>query len=79
MIAFSSTRLSPSGDRRFQLKCQEELFVKRKDRAMIMVSHDPGFIQQHCHSAVVLVAGKLHSFNALDEAYAFYVKHDSEE
>jgi capsular polysaccharide transport system ATP-binding protein len=67
------------GDRRFQEKCQQELFVKRKDRAMIIVSHSAEFVRYHCDTAVVLVSGKLHPFNTVDEAYSYYVKHDSEE
>lgn len=60
------------GDSRFHEKCRVELFEKRKDRAMIIVSHDPGTIREHCERASVLVAGKLHFFEAIDDAYAFY-------
>jgi capsular polysaccharide transport system ATP-binding protein len=66
------------GDRRFQIKCHDELFVKRKDRAMIIVSHNPDFIKNHCNNAVVLVQGKLYPFESVDEAYRFYVQHDDE-
>jgi capsular polysaccharide transport system ATP-binding protein len=61
------------GDSRFHEKCQHELFEKRKDRAMIIVSHDANFIKAHCDHAAVLVAGKLHSFESIDEAYEFYI------
>jgi capsular polysaccharide transport system ATP-binding protein len=60
------------GDARFHEKCQHELFEKRKDRAMIIVSHDANFIKAHCDHASVLVAGKLHRFEHVDEAYDFY-------
>jgi capsular polysaccharide transport system ATP-binding protein len=60
------------GDSRFHQKCYEELFVKRADRAMIIVSHDPGYIREHCNLASVLVAGKLNDFNNVDEAFSFY-------
>ncbi len=63
------------GDSRFHEKCHTELFEKRKDRAMIMVSHDPGYIRAHCDHAAVLVAGKLHSFDQVDDAFAFYQAH----
>jgi capsular polysaccharide transport system ATP-binding protein len=66
------------GDRRFQEKCHQELFVKRRDRAMIIVSHNPEFIKVHCESAVVLVQGRLHPFDSVDEAFAFYRDHESE-
>lgn len=60
------------GDSRFQEKCRIELFEKRKDRAMILVSHDPGFIRAHCEQASVLVDGKLTSFEQVDDAFTFY-------
>jgi capsular polysaccharide transport system ATP-binding protein len=49
-----------------------ELFERRRDRALIIVSHDPGYIREHCSRAAVLVKGKLHSFDHIDNAYAFY-------
>jgi capsular polysaccharide transport system ATP-binding protein len=67
------------GDRRFQEKCREELFVKRADRAMIIVSHNPHFVRDVCNTAAVLVSGKLHKFNSVDDAYSFYLEHDSED
>jgi capsular polysaccharide transport system ATP-binding protein len=60
------------GDARFHEKCNIELFEKRKDRALILVSHDPGFIRAHCQTAAVLVKGKLKSFTNVDEAFAYY-------
>jgi len=63
------------GDSRFHEKCQYELFEKRKDRAMIIVSHQPHFIRTHCDKAAVLVGGKLYSFNIVDSAMDFYHKH----
>jgi capsular polysaccharide transport system ATP-binding protein len=61
------------GDSRFHAKCQVELFEKRKDRAMIIVSHDANFIRSHCDHAAVLIAGKLHAFDHVDQAYDFYL------
>lgn len=60
------------GDARFHDKCNHELFVKRGDRAMIIVSHDPGYIRAHCTRAAVLLDGKLHHLPSVDEAFAFY-------
>lgn len=60
------------GDTRFHEKCNEELFGKRGDRAMIIVSHDATFIRQHCSRAAVLVDGTLHEKPTLDESFAFY-------
>jgi capsular polysaccharide transport system ATP-binding protein len=60
------------GDSRFQEKCQHELFEKRKDRAMIIVSHLPEQIIHHCGRAAVLHAGKIHCFDHVTHAYEFY-------
>jgi capsular polysaccharide transport system ATP-binding protein len=60
------------GDTRFHEKCRIELFEKRKDRAMIIVSHDPTYIKEHCQHASVLVKGKLTSFDLVDDAFEFY-------
>lgn len=64
------------GDDRFQRKCQVELFEKRADKAMLIVSHSPDFIRDHCHKASVLVAGELTNFDNVDDAYAFYSSHE---
>jgi capsular polysaccharide transport system ATP-binding protein len=60
------------GDSRFHEKCQYELFEKRKDRAMIIVSHNADYIRQHCETAAVLVDGRLHSFDHVETALEFY-------
>lgn len=60
------------GDARFHQKCEHELFVKRADRAMIIVSHDPNFIRTHCNRAAVLINGKLHHPPSIEEAFQFY-------
>ena len=66
------------GDSRFHEKCRIELFEKRKDRAMIIVSHDPGYVREHCDHAAVLVKGKLTAFAQVDDAFAFYQYHAAE-
>jgi len=63
------------GDSRFHEKCHVELFEKRKDRAMIIVSHSADYIREHCEHAAVLVAGKLHSFDQVEDAFSFYNSH----
>ncbi|WP_322075027.1 ABC transporter ATP-binding protein [Burkholderia cenocepacia] len=60
------------GDARFHEKCNVELFEKRKDRAMIIVSHDAGRIREHCTRACVLENGKLYHFDDVNEAYEYY-------
>ena len=60
------------GDSRFQAKCHQELFPKRADRARIIVSHESGYIRDHCNRAAVLWDGRLLHFNSVDEAFEFY-------
>jgi capsular polysaccharide transport system ATP-binding protein len=60
------------GDDRFRRRCQAELFEKRGDRAMVLVSHIPDFIRTHCDRAGVMRGGKLHAFDRVDDALAFY-------
>ncbi len=60
------------GDSRFHEKCQIELFEKRADRAMILVSHDAEFVAKHCDTAAVLVDGSLHAFSTTEEAFDYY-------
>ncbi|CAG9272193.1 ATP-binding protein [Burkholderia cepacia] len=60
------------GDRRFHEKCKYELFERRKDRAMILVSHDAITVKEYCDRACVLEGGRLHHFDEVDDAYDFY-------
>jgi capsular polysaccharide transport system ATP-binding protein len=60
------------GDARFHQRCAYELFVKRKDRAFILVSHDARQIREQCENAVVLHDGLIYSFPSVDAAYEFY-------
>jgi capsular polysaccharide transport system ATP-binding protein len=60
------------GDARFHEKCKVELFGKRSDRAMIIVSHDPERIREHCNRACVLSQGQIVEFSSIDAAYEHY-------
>lgn len=60
------------GDSEFQRKCHTELFGRRANRAMIMVSHDPHMIREHCSKAYVLDSGELKYFPDVDSAYSYY-------
>ena len=60
------------GDARFQQKCYEALFVKRRHCAMIMVSHDPHILKQYCKKALVLKAGRGRVIDDLDFALEIY-------
>ncbi|MEM5787935.1 MAG: ABC transporter ATP-binding protein [Syntrophobacteraceae bacterium] len=61
------------GDSRFHAKCHVELFEKRNDRAMIIVSHSADFISKYCSRAAVLVSGRIHVFDQAAEALVFYI------
>ena len=60
------------GDTRFHEKCRRELFEKRSDRAMIIVSHEAHNIREHCSRACVLHAGVLTEFADVAAAYDHY-------
>lgn len=60
------------GDQRFQRKCHEALFVKRKDCAMILVSHAVSVIKQYCNKALVLKNGRGRVFDDVDFAIGIY-------
>lgn len=61
------------GDFRFREKCRTELFEKRKDRSLIIVSHDIGNIKEHCSRFCVINHGKLYDFSDIDAAYNYYI------
>lgn len=46
------------GDRRFQLKCHDELFGRRAHCSMIMAVHDVGVVKEYCQSALVIDKGR---------------------
>jgi len=60
------------GDSRFHDKCRYELHEKRKDRSMILVSHNPKEIRNHCSVFYVLQNGSLQRFDDPDKAYRQY-------
>jgi capsular polysaccharide transport system ATP-binding protein len=61
------------GDARFREKCHYELFERRKDAALVLVSHSNQLIRQYCDSAVLLKDKTIHHFSSLDEAIQNYV------
>lgn len=60
------------GDARFNDKCNSELFDKRRDRSMIIVSHQAAYIREHCTRAAVLFNGKLQVYADVEQALAIY-------
>jgi ABC-type polysaccharide/polyol phosphate transport system ATPase subunit len=57
------------GDARFHERCEIELFQKRSDRAMLIISHDAHYVQQHCQRFAVLNEGRLLFYDDFDQAY----------
>lgn len=62
------------GDQKFKDKCRYELFEKRNDRAIILVSHNADEVKKVCDSASVLNDGFLSSYLSVGEAYDDYNK-----
>ena len=60
------------GDARFTHRCQDELFGKKGDRSLILVSHNDSLVKEFCDSAAILHNGLLISGNTVDEAMQIY-------
>ncbi len=60
------------GDARFYERCKTELFTKRGDRALILVSHDMNFIRDVCDTAGVIHDRVLTMCQSVPEAIEFY-------
>lgn len=67
------------GDRRFHDKCYRELFQKRKDRSLILVSHEKHYIDTYCDNAAVLRNGVLEYFKSKKDAIEFHQSTNSAE
>lgn len=65
---FLIDEIAAVGDARFHERCNYELFDKRGDRAMMIISHDPGYLRDHCNRFAVLDQGRLTAFNKFDAA-----------
>lgn len=62
------------GDLRFHNKCNFELFEKRADRAMILVSHDAAYIRDHCDHFAILHDGSITFFQEFESAFSDFKK-----
>lgn len=60
------------GDHRFTEKCSEDLFGKRGDRAMIIVSHSVDVIRERCDHAALLEKGTLRVADSVEDAIEQY-------
>ena len=61
------------GDARFHEKCEIELFQKRQDRAMLIISHDTEYVRNHCSHFAVLNNGDICFYSSFDEANAHHM------
>jgi capsular polysaccharide transport system ATP-binding protein len=60
------------GDQRFQRKSYEELFEKRRDRALLLASHHPVILKEYCSKALILHRGRGKVFDDIDLALDIY-------
>lgn len=65
--------ISAVGDARFHEKCEIELFQKRHDRAMLIISHDTEYVRNHCNKFAVLHDGSMIFYQDFDQAYAHHM------
>lgn len=70
---FLIDEIAAVGDARFHERCNYELFDRRGDRAMMIISHDPGYLRDHCNRWAVLDAGRLTPFDDFDTAQAHFL------
>ncbi|EGD60859.1 ABC transporter related protein [Novosphingobium nitrogenifigens DSM 19370] len=66
---FLIDEIASVGDARFHDKCNFELFEKRADRAMVIISHDAAYIRDHCTRWAVLHEGKLVQYDDFEVAH----------
>lgn len=61
------------GDAKFHERCEIELFEKRIDRAMLIISHDSNYVRNHCNRYAVLHDGCLLFYDNFDHAYEIHL------
>lgn len=62
------------GDAKFYEKCEIELFSKRQDRAMLIISHDLEYVKRHCQRFAVLHEGNLTFYPDFDQAHDAHLR-----
>ena len=60
------------GDQRFRERCRVELFEKRKDKAMLIVSHSHRYLKNICDRFLLIEDGKLEAHQDFEEVYFRY-------
>lgn len=66
--------VSAVGDARFHEKCNHELFGRRSDRAMIIVSHDLDYVRAHCQKFALIADGRMLHYESFDEAHDAHLR-----
>lgn len=69
---FLIDEIAAVGDARFHDRCNHELFDKRGDRAMIIVSHDAAYIRDRCNRWAILHEGQFAPYDDFEVAYAVF-------
>ncbi|WP_370632229.1 ATP-binding cassette domain-containing protein [Erythrobacter sp. SCSIO 43205] len=67
---FLIDEVSAVGDARFHARCNYELFERRADRAMIIVSHNVSYISNNCNKFALLHDAQLKIYDDFEEAYS---------
>lgn len=60
------------GDQRFRERCRVELFEKRKDKAMLIVSHSHRYLKNVCDRFLLIEAGRIEDHQDFEEVYFRY-------
>lgn len=60
------------GDARFHKRCRYEIFERRPDRSLLLVSHDAAVLTEYCNGAVVLHRGRSKAFYDVQLAIDIY-------
>lgn len=60
------------GDARFSQRCEDELFGKRADRTLIIVSHNMDFIRNVCNKSAVVHNKKIETYYSVEEGIDEY-------
>lgn len=60
------------GDIRFREKCERAMAERRANGSLVMVSHEPSVLRDHCTCGAVLHDGRLTTYQDLEEAIEAY-------
>lgn len=70
---FLIDEIAAVGDARFHERCNYELFDKRGERAMMIISHDPGYLRDHCNRWALIDDGRFTPFDDFDTAHDHFL------